>query len=73
MLQRNPEVIIASGAGTGRPAWLDEWNDYPSLAAVKNGALFYINPDHILRPTPRALLGTRALCATLDASRVEKP
>ena len=69
ILQRNPDVIIASGAGPDRPAWLDEWRDYPSLSAARSGALFYINPDHLLRSTPRVLLGTRELCARLDSLR----
>ena len=69
VLARNPEVIVGSGAGSGRPAWLDDWRNYPTLAAVENDALFYVNPDHILRPTPRLLLGARALCAQLSSAR----
>jgi iron complex transport system substrate-binding protein len=69
VLQRNPEVIIGSGAGSGRPAWLDDWRAYPTLAAVENDALFYVDPDHILRPTPRLLLGARSLCEQLSGVR----
>jgi iron complex transport system substrate-binding protein len=69
VLQRNPEVIIGSGAASGRPAWLDDWRDYPTLAAVANDALFYVDPDHILRPTPRLLLGARSLCEQLSRVR----
>lgn len=69
VLQRNPDVIIGSGAGVERPTWLDDWLDYPSLTAAQSRALFYINPDHILRPTPRVLLGARELCARLDSVR----
>jgi iron complex transport system substrate-binding protein len=69
VLLRNPDAIVASGAGSGRPAWLDDWHNYPALAAVRNNALFYINPDHIVRPTPRVLLGARMLCAQLDSLR----
>ena len=69
VLQRNPEVIVGSGAGSGRPAWLDDWLAYPTLTAVQNGALLYVDPDHILRPTPRLLLGARSLCEQLSAVR----
>lgn len=69
VLQRNPEVIVGSGAGSGRPAWLDDWQDYPTLAAVERGALFYVDPDHILRPTTRLLLGARSLCQQLSGVR----
>ena len=66
VLQRDPEVIVGSGAGSGRPAWLDDWRDYPTLAAVRNDALLYVDPDLILRPTPRLLLGAGSLCEQLS-------
>jgi iron complex transport system substrate-binding protein len=69
VLAANPEVIVASGAGRERPPWLDEWRQYPSLAAVRNDALFYLDPDTILRPTPRVLAGARELCARLEEVR----
>ena len=71
VLQRNPEVIVASGAGTSRPPWLDLWARYPSLAAVQNRALFFINPDQIQRPTARLLQGANELCAMLESVRLE--
>jgi iron complex transport system substrate-binding protein len=69
VLAENPEVIIASGAGTERPPWLDEWLRYPMLAAANNRALFYLDPDTILRPTPRVAAGARQLCAYLEEVR----
>ncbi|MCB1676029.1 MAG: cobalamin-binding protein [Halioglobus sp.] len=69
VLQRNPQAIVASGAGDTRPAWLEQWRDYPFLAAVSGAALFHINPDHIQRPTARILLGARALCTRLEQVR----
>ena len=69
MLQRNPDVIVASGMDIARPEWLDMWLDYPELAAVQNEALFFIHPDHIQRPTARLLLGATRLCEQLDSLR----
>ena len=69
VLVRNPDVIVASGMSQNRPEWLDEWYAYPSLNAVKNKALFSINPDHIQRPTARVLLGAKALCEKLETVR----
>ena len=69
VLQRNPQAIVASGAGDTRPAWLGQWRDYPFLAAVGGAALFHINPDHIQRPTARVLQGARALCVQLQQVR----
>ncbi len=69
VLLRNPDVIVASGMSKARPEWLDDWHNYPSLQAVKNGALFYVDPDHIQRPTARVLLGARNLCEMLQSQR----
>ncbi len=66
VLAKNPDIIVAAGTGAGRPDWLDDWLAYPGLRAVKNKALIYVNPDHLLRPTPRILQGAGELCAKLD-------
>ena len=72
VLARNPRAIVASGMGEARPEWLDQWRNYPSLDAVIDEALFFINPDHIQRPTARVLLGAARLCEQLDSLRPKK-
>ncbi|KGE04970.1 cobalamin-binding protein [Pseudohaliea rubra] len=69
VLARDPEVIIASGAGKETPPWLEAWRRFPRLAAVAHNALYGLNPDLIQRPTPRLLDGARALCALLAEAR----
>ncbi len=69
VLLRDPDAIIASGMGEARPEWLDQWRSYPSLLAVRNNALFFINPDLVQRPTARVLLGAQRLCQQLDTLR----
>jgi iron complex transport system substrate-binding protein len=69
VLLRNPDAIIASGMGEARPEWLDQWRAYPSLQAVAADALFFINPDHLQRPTARILLGAQQLCQQLNQLR----
>jgi iron complex transport system substrate-binding protein len=69
VLLRDPDAIVASGMGEARPEWLDQWRAYPSLKAVAGDALFFINPDHLQRPTARILLGARRLCQQLDQIR----
>lgn len=70
VLERNPQAIIASGDGDARPAWLDDWKQWPSLRAVQEQNLFYVNPDHIQRHTTRVLLGIRTICDQLESVRV---
>ena len=72
VLARNPRAIVASGMGESRPEWLDQWRRYPSLVAVDDEALFFINPDHIQRPTARILLGAARLCEQLDSLRPKR-
>ena len=69
VLLRDPDAIVASGMGEARPEWLDQWRAYPSLTAVADEALFFVNPDHLQRPSARIVLGARSLCQQLDQVR----
>jgi iron complex transport system substrate-binding protein len=69
VLHRNPDAIVASGMGEARPEWLDQWRDFPSLSAVQNEALFFVDPNHLQRPTARIALGASSLCTQLDTLR----
>lgn len=69
VLLRDPDAIVASGMGEARPEWLDQWRAYPSLTAVADEALFFVNPDHLQRPSARIVLGARSLCQQLDQIR----
>ena len=69
VLQRDPEVIIASGMGQSRPDWLGHWTRWPSLRAVRNKNLYFIPPDIIQRHTLRLLDGAQMMCEHLDAAR----
>jgi len=69
VLQRNPQAIIASGSGSERPAWLDDWKQWPSLRAVENNHLFFIPPDIIQRHSLRILQGAEMLCDQLQQVR----
>lgn len=71
LLERDPQVIIASGMSDARPDWLDDWKKWPSLQSVKNNNLFFVNPDHIQRHTIRILLGIDSICTQLDAARAK--
>jgi iron complex transport system substrate-binding protein len=70
VLAEDPQVIVASGIDAGRPAWLDDWHQWPSLNAVHHGLLFSIPPDFIQRDTVRILRGAAMMCRDLDKARV---
>ncbi|MCA0901106.1 cobalamin-binding protein [Microbulbifer agarilyticus] len=69
VLDRDPEVIIASGLGETRPQSLDDWRRYPGLTAVKNNNLYHVPPDIIQRHTMRVLDGMQLVCDQLDQAR----
>lgn len=72
VLLRDPEIIIASGIDDTRPAWLDAWSDWPSLSAVREGAITFVDPDLTQRHSPRVLLGAELLCERIDALRTRR-
>ena len=69
VLEKNPEVIVASGMAEERPEWLDDWRRYPLLQAVQRDNLFFIPPDLLHRHTPRLLDGAEQMCRALDTAR----
>lgn len=69
VLEADPEVIIGSGEGTQRPPWLDEWTRWPQLRAVRNGHVYDIPADFLLRHSPRLLDGAEILCGQLQQVR----
>lgn len=69
VLARDPQMIVASGAGATRPGWLEAWRQWPSLQAVANNHLYVVDPDLIQRPTIRILQGAHRLCQYIDTVR----
>lgn len=69
VIAQNPDVIVASGMGQGRPDWLDDWSKWPNLKAVKNQHVYFIPPDIIQRHTVRILDGAEMMCNQLDQVR----
>jgi iron complex transport system substrate-binding protein len=72
VLRADPEVILASGTDASRPAWLDAWNGFPGMAAVRDGRLHAIRPDLLQRHTPRLLDGAEEVCRILERARPRK-
>jgi len=71
VLQADPQVIVASGAGERRPQWLDDWRRWPELQAVRHDNLYFVPPALIQRHTPRILLGMQRLCEQLARARAK--
>lgn len=72
VLAANPEAIVAGGMNERTPAWLEDWNRYPSLLAARNDNLFFIPPDLLQRNGPRILDGAERLCQSLEQARAQR-
>ena len=72
VLAADPEAIVATGMGDARPEWLNDWNKWPRMTAVKRGNLFHIHPDLMQRHTPRILDGAERLCGQLEEARARR-
>jgi iron complex transport system substrate-binding protein len=72
VLAADPEVIIASGSGNTRPAWLDDWKTFSQLRAVRDDQLYAMPADLLQRHTPRILDGAERLCAILEQARTRR-
>ena len=69
VINRNPEVIIASGQDGKRSKWLDDWLQWKTIEAVQQSNLFFIHPDLLQRHTIRILDGAEQMCQQLDSVR----
>jgi iron complex transport system substrate-binding protein len=72
VLQKNPDVILASGHAPLWPAWRERWRAWPAFSAAARGNLFFIPPDLIHRHSPRILQGAEQVCAALDKARATR-
>ncbi len=73
VIEADPHVIIASGHGSERPDWLDEWKKWKSIHAVKHDHLYFIPPDILQRHTVRILEGAEMMCEFLEIARNATP
>lgn len=69
VLQKNPEVVLASVSADLAAEQLDSWRRYTQLRAVKRNALYRVGSDDLHRPTPRLLNGIEQVCRALDHAR----
>lgn len=67
IIQKNPDVIFATREGKLGNTWLSRWKKWEFMNAVKNKQLFTVNPDHVVRHTPRVLDGIEQVCGYLHS------
>jgi iron complex transport system substrate-binding protein len=74
VIAARPEMIIAGADEARRPAWLDHWNRWPDVPAVRDRRLYVVDADRLHRPGPRFAAGVRELCDVMGrAPTVARP
>jgi len=66
---RDPEVVVGAGSAGDRAQFEANWRERPTLSAVKNNRLLYLDPDTIQRPSLRLVQGIAQLCEALERAR----
>lgn len=72
VLQRDPQVIIAGSDSTDAADLMAYWRRWPEMAAVRQGHVYSIPRELLVRHTPRILAGAERLCGLLDSVRQER-
>ncbi|MGQ7242561.1 cobalamin-binding protein [Salinicola sp. V024] len=62
LVEAQPEVILAAG---NDDRWRAFWTSHDELPAVRDGALYTLDPDAISRPAPRMIQAVRQVCRAL--------
>jgi len=68
VLAADPEVIVVAVDGADSPL-LAAWRRWPSLSAVRQGHIYGIARERLVRHTPRILHGAEELCVILEGVR----
>jgi iron complex transport system substrate-binding protein len=73
VLLADPDAVVVAGATAADRDAVASWRQWRSLAAVRNGALIFVNPDLLHRATPRIVTGVAQLCRDIAAIRARRP
>lgn len=69
VFERNPQLILLGGQQHFQQDWLQFWQQYPSLQAVKNQQIYLLNNNLYQRPTARLINALAPLCEKVDRAR----
>ena len=69
LLVAQPDVVIMSSGAGSESEQLARWRRWALLPAVRNGALYPIDPNMLHRQGPRLIDAARAVCERLEQAR----
>jgi len=65
LIERDPDVIIASKGSMGDPGKIREREGWENISAVKNGRVHVIDENLVVRPGPRIVQGLREVAKAI--------
>jgi iron complex transport system substrate-binding protein len=69
VLARNPDVILIAATGAEGERQTRQWQQFPTLRAVRGRHIYTVDPSLTGRMAPRILQGVREVCSLLDQAR----
>lgn len=70
VISNNPDLILIGSNGKEKDLWLNDWNKWLMIDAVRNKKIYIIDPDLVVRESPRIIEGVEIVCDILDESRI---
>ncbi|MEW6189241.1 MAG: cobalamin-binding protein [Actinomycetota bacterium] len=65
LIERDPDVIIASKGSMGDPGKIEEREGWENISAVKNGRVHVIDENLVVRPGPRIVQGLKEVAKAI--------
>lgn len=69
IIQKNPDIIFVTREGKLGNSWLSRWKRWKFMTAVKQNQLYTVNPDYVVRHTPRILDGIEQICRFIHSKK----
>jgi iron complex transport system substrate-binding protein len=69
VLARDPDVILIAATGAEGERQTRQWQQFPTLRAVRGRHIYRVDPSLTGRMAPRILQGVREVCSLLDRAR----
>jgi iron complex transport system substrate-binding protein len=69
VLARDPDVILIAATGAEGERQTRQWQQFPTLRAVRGRHVYMVDPSLTGRMAPRILQGVREVCSLLDQAR----
>ncbi|WP_168188925.1 cobalamin-binding protein [Thiomicrorhabdus sediminis] len=71
VINANPKLILLGGQKQFQQSWMQDWQTYDLISAVKNQQIYRLDNNLLQRPTERFIKALPELCRTIDQARLK--